>query len=212
MLTARRNVRIRFFTLSSLLKFKKYFVEVIVPLVAMEEIIIKDKAFVRLLTEDQIQSRIDILAREMTDRLDAETVVFIVILKGSLFVSSDLIRSFGGACSMEVIRARSYVGMKSSGVVEITMTETMDLEGKTLVIVEDIVETGKTLQAVHHHLRQRSPKEILTFSLLRKPSAQMNPISIDFVGFDIPQAFVVGYGLDYDEEARHLRDIYQLKE
>jgi hypoxanthine phosphoribosyltransferase len=176
----------------------------------MDEIIIKDRKFKKMIGAREIDARLQEVASILRKEHGDEEVVFIIILKGSMFVASDLIRHYGLPCSVEIVRARSYKGMRSSGTVEITMTETQDLRDKTVIIIEDIVETGRTLQAVHFHLKQAHPGRLLTFSLLRKPSAQDNPVVIDYIGFDIDQEFVVGYGLDYDEEGRHLRDIFQL--
>lgn len=173
---------------------------------------VNGRSFRLYLSQDQIKQRIDALGAELRQQLTGREVVFIVILKGSIFTAADVIRSYGQSCTIEAVRARSYRGMASSGTVEISMTDTVDLKGKTVVIIEDIVETGRTLQAIHHHLSQSGAQEVLTLSLLRKPSAMKNPIPVDFVGFDIEQAFVIGYGLDYDEEARYLADIYQLEE
>ena len=177
----------------------------------MNTITVKNLPFVPLISKEVIQSRLQQVAAKMRENHAEEDVVFIIILKGSLFVAADLIRAYALPSAIEMIRAQSYEEMKSSGVVEISMTNTLDLDDKTVIIIEDIVETGRTLQAVHHHLKSTSPKRLLTFSLLRKPSANKNPIHLDYVGFDIDQEFVIGYGLDYDQEARYLEDIYQLK-
>ncbi len=178
----------------------------------MKTIAIEDEVFEEILSEDDIQTRVKELAAVLHEEHQNEDVVFVVILKGSLFIAADLIRTYPGRSMMEVIRARSYKGKKSSGMVEVSMTETADLSDKTVIIIEDIVETGKTIQAIHHHLRLKKPGRLLTLSLLRKPSALSNPVAIDYVGFEIDQAFVIGYGLDYDERFRELRSIYQLKE
>lgn len=163
------------------------------------------------LSEASIQARIKEIADQIGMLHKDEEIVFIVILKGSLFVAADLMRACQLDTPLEVVRATSYKGMKSTGVVEITMTETLSLKGKTVIIIEDIVETGRTLQAVHHHLKQFNPRQLKTFSLLRKPKALINPVEIDYVGFDIDSEFVVGYGLDFDEKGRELKDIYRLK-
>ena len=175
-------------------------------------VVIKGKTFEPFLSEAAIQDRLEEIAEQMRVEHKEEDVVFIVILKGSLLVAADLIRACQMDTPLEVVRARSYNGMKSSGVVEVTMTETLSLKGKTVIIIEDIVETGRTLQAVHHHLKQFNPGKLKTFSLLRKPKALINPVEIDYVGFDIDPEFVVGYGLDFDEKGRELRDIYRLSE
>ena len=176
----------------------------------MNRIKILNETFVEILSEEQISRRIIEVANQIYNDVGNEEVVFVIILKGSVFVGADLIRAYRGPSMLEVIRAKSYRGKKSSGVVEVSMTETADLVGKTVIIIEDIVETGKTIQAIHHHIRLKNPKKLLTFSLLRKPSALSNPIDIDYVGFDIDQAFVIGNGLDYDEKYRELKSIYQL--
>lgn len=175
-------------------------------------VVIQGKTFERFLSEGEIQARLQEVAVQIRAMHQEEDVVFIVILKGSLFVAADLMRACQLDTPLEVVRARSYQGMKSTGVVEITMTDTLSLKGKTVIIIEDIVETGRTLQAVHHHLKQFEPGHLKTFSLLRKPKALINPVPIDYVGFDIDSEFVVGYGLDFDEKGRELKDIYRLRE
>ena len=173
-------------------------------------ITVGDKSFELLLSKEKIDGRIKEIAAEISSAHAGESVVFIIILKGSIFIAADLIRYCTLPSAIEVVRARSYVGTRSSGTVEIMMTDTLDLRGKTVIILEDIVESGRTLQAVHHHLHQLKPAKLLTFSLLRKPKALLNPVHIDYVGFDIETAFVVGYGLDYDEMGRELTDLYQV--
>lgn len=173
---------------------------------------IKNEVFEVLLTENEIKGRLQDIAQVIRKDMEDQEPVFLCILKGSLFVAADLIRAYGQPCYLEAIRAHSYQGKQSKGVVDLTMTDNVDLRGKTVIIIEDIVETGRTLHAVYHHLRHSSAERVLTFCLLRKPSAAKLPFDIDYVGFDIDQSFVIGYGLDYDEAYRQLPDIYQLKD
>jgi hypoxanthine phosphoribosyltransferase len=161
-----------------------------------------------LITEEQIRSRIAELAREVERDYAGEDVLLIGVLKGAVMVMADLSRELRIPVTMDWMAVSSYgSGTQSSGVVRILKDLDTDLSGRTVLIVEDIIDSGLTLSWLLSNLRSRGPASIEIFTLLRKPEAARVEIDVKYVGFDIPNQFVVGYGLDYDERYRTLRGV-----
>ncbi|MFF9565135.1 hypoxanthine phosphoribosyltransferase [Leifsonia sp. NPDC014704] len=161
-----------------------------------------------LITEEQIRSRIAELAREVEQDYAGKDVLLIGVLKGAVMVMADLSRELRIPVTMDWMAVSSYgSGTQSSGVVRILKDLDTDLSGKTVLIVEDIIDSGLTLSWLLSNLRSRGPESIEIFTLLRKPDAARVEIDVKYVGFDIPNQFVVGYGLDYDERYRTLRGV-----
>ncbi|RDV43357.1 hypoxanthine phosphoribosyltransferase [Leifsonia sp. ku-ls] len=161
-----------------------------------------------LITEEQIRSRIAELARDVERDYDGKDVLLIGVLKGAVMVMADLSRELRIPVTMDWMAVSSYgSGTQSSGVVRILKDLDTDLSGKTVLIVEDIIDSGLTLSWLLSNLRSRGPESIEIFTLLRKPEAARVEIDVKYVGFDIPNKFVVGYGLDYDERYRTLRGV-----
>ncbi|MFP3466458.1 hypoxanthine phosphoribosyltransferase [Leifsonia sp. SIMBA_070] len=161
-----------------------------------------------LITEEQIRSRIAELAREVERDYAGKDVLLIGVLKGAVMVMADLSRELRIPVTMDWMAVSSYgSGTQSSGVVRILKDLDTDLSGKTVLIVEDIIDSGLTLSWLLSNLRSRGPESIEIFTLLRKPDAARVEIDVQYVGFDIPNQFVVGYGLDYDERYRTLRGV-----
>jgi hypoxanthine phosphoribosyltransferase len=161
-----------------------------------------------LITEEQIRSRIAELAREVERDYAGKDVLLIGVLKGAVMVMADLSRELRIPVTMDWMAVSSYgSGTQSSGVVRILKDLDTDLSGKTVLIVEDIIDSGLTLSWLLSNLRSRGPESIEIFTLLRKPEAARVEIDVKYVGFDIPNQFVVGYGLDYDERYRTLRGV-----
>ena len=161
-----------------------------------------------LITEEQIRSRIAELAREVEGHYAGKDVLLIGVLKGAVMVMADLSRELRIPVTMDWMAVSSYgSGTQSSGVVRILKDLDTDLSGKTVLIVEDIIDSGLTLSWLLSNLRSRGPESIEIFTLLRKPDAARVEIDVKYVGFDIPNQFVVGYGLDYDERYRTLRGV-----
>lgn len=158
-----------------------------------------------LLTSEQIIERVDELGRQIRkDHPNAE-LTCICLLKGSSMFFCDLMRAIGSPMRMEFMRAASYGNSTtSSGSVKILTDLDADIEGHEVVIVEDIVDTGRTLDKVIDLLKGRNPKSLQVVSLLNKPSRRVVEVPIDYVGFEIDDHFVVGYGLDYDDYYREL--------
>ncbi|MGN6762464.1 MAG: hypoxanthine phosphoribosyltransferase [Leifsonia sp.] len=161
-----------------------------------------------LITEEQIRSRIAELAREVERDYAGTDVLLIGVLKGAVMVMADLSRELRIPVTMDWMAVSSYgSGTQSSGVVRILKDLDTDLSGRTVLIVEDIIDSGLTLSWLLSNLRSRGPASIEIFTLLRKPEAARVEIDVKYVGFDIPNQFVVGYGLDYDERYRTLRGV-----
>ena len=161
-----------------------------------------------LITEEEIASRIAELAREIERDYAGKDVLLVGVLKGAVMVMADLSRELGIPVTMDWMAVSSYgSGTQSSGVVRILKDLDTDLSGKTVLIVEDIIDSGLTLSWLLANLRSRGPESIEIFTLLRKPEAARVEIDVRYVGFDIPNRFVVGYGLDYAERYRTLRGV-----
>ena len=161
-----------------------------------------------LITEEQIASRIAELARQIESDYAGKDVLLIGVLKGAVMVMADLSRELKLPVTMDWMAVSSYgSGTQSSGVVRILKDLDTDLSGKTVLIVVDIIDSGLTLSWLLSNLRSRGPESIEIFTLLRKPEAARVEIDVKYVGFDIPNKFVVGYGLDYAERYRTLRGV-----
>jgi hypoxanthine phosphoribosyltransferase len=178
----------------------------------LDHIQIHDLSFVPLISEEAIQDRVCVLGQELTDRYRGKNPLFISILSGAFVFASDLIRAFDSHCEIGFVKLASYTGTRSSGDVQTVMGLDKDLRDRHLVVVEDIVDTGRTLHFFLEHLRAQQPASICTVTCLRKPEAAQFPVPVEFVGFDIGDKFVVGYGLDYDGLGRNLAGIWQLKD
>ncbi|RYY55730.1 MAG: hypoxanthine phosphoribosyltransferase [Chitinophagaceae bacterium] len=176
----------------------------------MATVTIRDKSFETYLSEETIQSRIRFLAEQINTDYRHSRPFFIAILNGSFMFAADLFKHLTVDAEICFIKLASYEGMKSTGNVVTSIGLDEDLYGKEVVIVEDIIDTGKTLHQFLPKLIHQQPKSLKIASLLHKSSATVFPIRPDYVGFDIPDKFVVGYGLDYDGLGRNLKEIYQL--
>ncbi len=165
-----------------------------------------------LLSEALIQNRI----REIGAQIDADypdgTLYLICILKGACFFLADLARAIHRDAFIDFMGISSYgKGKSTSGEVKITKDLDISIEGADVLIVEDIIDSGITLNYLSHLLRQRHPKSVRIAALLDKPERRLRPVEVAYVGFHIPDEFVVGYGLDFDEKYRNLRDVCVLE-
>ena len=161
-----------------------------------------------LFTEEQIVARLKEMAAQIEIDYEGEDLLLVGVLKGAVMVMADLARSLDRHVEMDWMAVSSYgSGTKSSGVVRILKDLDTDLNGRHVLIVEDIIDTGLTLSWLITNLRSRGPASVEIATLLRKPDAQQMDVEVKYVGFDIPNAFVVGYGLDYNERYRNLRCI-----
>jgi hypoxanthine phosphoribosyltransferase len=161
-----------------------------------------------LFTEAQIVERLREIAREVEADYEGRDLLLVGVLKGAVMVMADLARSFERHVEMDWMAVSSYgSGTTSSGVVRILKDLDTDISGRDVLIVEDIIDTGLTLSWLVTNLRSRGPASVEIATLLRKPDALRMDVDGKYVGFDIPNAFVVGYGLDYAEKYRNLRSI-----
>lgn len=176
----------------------------------MSVVKVHDKSFEIYLSEETILQRIKELAAEIAKDYEGKRPLFIAILNGSFMFASDLFKQLNIEAELCFIKLASYKGMKSSGNVITSIGLEDDLFDKDVVIVEDIVDTGKTLHNFLPKLVHQQPKSLKIVTLLHKPEATEYPLQLDYIGFSIPNKFVVGYGLDYDGLGRNLKEIYQL--
>lgn len=178
----------------------------------MSIIRVHDKQFEPYLTASDIHGRIKALAQQLDKDYAGKKPLFIAILNGSFIFAADLFKELNIDAEICFIKLASYKGTKSSGQVITAIGLDTDLFGRDVVIVEDIVDTGKTLSEFLPQLKHQQPASMKIVALLHKPEATVFPIPIDYLGFSIPNKFVVGYGLDYDGLGRNIREIYKLVE
>ena len=176
------------------------------------EIRLLDKTFSPYLDAEKIMSRIDVLAIELQRDYTHKNVLFLSVLNGAFMFTSDLMKALDLKLEISFIKLSSYQGTKSSGVVRELIGLNSSIEGKYIVILEDIVDTGTTVSRLMELLKPQNPKSIEVCTLLFKKSAFEGQEPPKYVGFEIPNKFVVGYGLDYDESGRNIKELYQLKE
>ena len=177
----------------------------------METVKVLDKTFELAISYDKIISRIEEIAQQMNEDLEGKEVIFLGILNGSFMFAADLYKNINISSCISFLKLASYEGSSSTGKVKRLIGLNEDLEGKTIVVIEDIVDTGITLEQILKQLKGYEPAEIKIATLLHKPSAYKYDAKLDYVGFNIPNEFIIGYGLDYDGLARNLRHIYRLK-
>lgn len=170
-----------------------------------------DKEFEPYLTEAEIQLKIKEMAETINADYAGREIHFISILNGAFMFSADLFKNITLPCYMHFLKVRSYEGLRSTGSVSSIIGLTEPMENKHIIVLEDIVDTGATMQHVYKELHQLRPASIKVASLLLKPEAYKGDIKIDYICFTIPNKFVLGYGLDYEGLGRNLKDIYQLK-
>lgn len=161
-----------------------------------------------LYTSQEVQARIEEMAKAIDADYEGRDVLLVGVLNGAVMVMSDLSRAMKSHLTMDWMAISSYgSGTKSSGVVRILKDLTADISGKHVLIVEDIIDTGLTLSWLVKNLESREPASIEIAAMFRKPEAATMPVDVKYVGFDIPNEFVVGYGLDYAGRYRNLRDV-----
>lgn len=176
----------------------------------MNTININKHQFSIFIEEDKIQTRIKELTKEIEHEYVDKEVCFIAVLNGALFFASDLILNYTKPCTLQTIKCKSYEGMESSGEIKFELPFTNEITGRHVVFLEDIIDTGNTLHFLLQEIQKFKPTSVKICSLLLKPEALKNEIPIDYIGFEIPNKFVLGYGLDYDGLGRNYRDIYVL--
>lgn len=176
----------------------------------METVTIHDKQFRISIPAAQIGLRIREMGIQLTADLNNKNPLFIVVLNGAFLFAADLLREIGCACEVSFVRVSSYSGTQSTGTMKNLIGLNESIEGRTVVLVEDIVDSGDTVVYLLNEMKKRNPSEIRIASLLLKPKALRHPVHVDYAGFEVPNDFLVGFGLDYDGQGRNLKDIYTL--
>ncbi len=176
----------------------------------MSRVTIKDKTFETSIPEAEILKRVKAVAARINQDLADKNPIFIAVLNGSFVFAADLMREISFPAEITFIRVASYEGTSSTGKVKEVMGLKEDITGRHVVIVEDIVDTGTTMQQMIGQLEAKNPASIHVCTLLLKPGKLKVPLNIEYAAMEIPNDFIVGYGLDYDQLGRGLRDIYTL--
>ncbi len=171
-----------------------------------------DKSFEIFITRDEIDRKIQSLGNELNTHYSGKEVVFIAVLNGAFMFASDLMKAVTLDCEISFVKMSSYQGVNTTGKVEELIGLNTNVQNKEVVILEDIVDTGNTIDKIISLLEDCGANSINVCTLLYKPDAFKGIKKPDFVGFTIPNAFVVGYGLDYDEKGRNLDAIYQIRD
>ncbi|MDP4282819.1 MAG: hypoxanthine phosphoribosyltransferase [Bacteroidota bacterium] len=171
---------------------------------------VHDKEFTPYLTEEEINEQVTRIAFEINRDYQGRKPLFIAILNGSFIFAADLFKKLNIEAEIAFIKLASYKGVKSTGKVITAIGLDAELYGRDVIIIEDIVDTGKTLSQFLPQLEHHNPSSLKIAALLHKPDAIVHPIKIDYLGFTIPNKFVIGYGLDYDGLGRNIKEIYQL--
>lgn len=177
----------------------------------MNTIKLHDKEFKPFISEQQIDAAITKMAQDVADDLGDEVPVFVGILNGSFMVVSDFVKKYPKPCEVTFIKLASYEGVKSTEDIQRLIGLTQDLTGRTVVILEDIIDTGNTLNEIHRIFKNENVKQLVIATLFYKPEAYKKDFKLHYVGIEIPNKFIVGYGLDYDGLGRDLPAVYQLK-
>lgn len=172
---------------------------------------IKDKEFELFIDQQTIEKSIDEIAEKMNKDLEGKNPLFICVLNGSFMFASELMKRIPAPAELTFVKLSSYDGLASSGDVKEVFGLKEDIAGRTIVIIEDIVDTGNTMKAMVEQLGKRQPKQILVSTLLLKPDALVNEVPLDYVALRIPSDFIIGYGLDYDGYGRNYPEIYKIK-
>lgn len=174
----------------------------------MDQIKVRDRHFSISIPEAQIAKRVTEIAAQISTDLEGERPLFLAVLNGSFVFAADLLRGITTPCEITFVRMASYEGTASTGEVKELIGLKEDISGRTVVIVEDIIDSGLTMKCLLEQLAAKGPKDIRIAALLVKPGNLKVDLDIPYCCFEIPNDFIVGYGLDYDGEGRNLRSIY----
>ena len=178
----------------------------------MKTVQVKDRQFSLYISENKIKEQVKKIAGQINTDLNGKNPLLLVILNGAFVFAADLLRDVTIPCEVSFIRLASYEGTSSTGEVKQLIGLNEDIEGRTVVIVEDIIDSGLTMQELLLMLTKKNPKEIHIASLFVKPNNLKVDLNIHYRCFDIENDFIVGYGLDYDQQGRNLPDIYKVIE
>ena len=178
----------------------------------MKRITIKDKTFETSMSEAEIKNRVKELAQQMSRDLEGKNPLLLAVLNGAFIFAADLMREMTIPCEISFVKLASYQGTTSTGTIHEVIGINENLSGRTVVIVEDIVESGLTIKRMMEQLGTRNPASVQVCTLFFKPERLKEDLKLDYVAFEIPNDFILGYGLDYDQQGRGLKDLYTLVE
>lgn len=176
----------------------------------MERVTIKDKTFGVSMSEAEIKQRVKEVAQQISHDMEGRNPLFLAVLNGAFIFAADLMREMTIPCEISFVKLASYQGTTSTGKIKEVIGINEDLSGRTVIILEDIVETGQTIKRMMESLGTRNPASIHVCTLFFKPERLQEDLTLDYVAFRIPNDFILGYGLDYDQQGRGLRDLYTL--
>ena len=176
------------------------------------EIKLHDKYFKKFISAEEIDEAIGRMATTICEDIGDEIPVFVGVLNGSFMVVSDFVKKYPKPCEVTFIKLASYEGVKSTEDIQRLIGLTQDLKGRTVVVLEDIIDTGNTLSEIHRIFKNEQVKALKIATLFYKPEAYKKDFKLHYVGIEIPKKFIVGYGLDYDGLGRNLPEVYQIKE
>ncbi|WP_276167966.1 adenylate kinase [Zobellia alginiliquefaciens] len=171
-----------------------------------------DKHFKPFLSEAQIKAAVKSVADQVAADYKDETPIFVGVLNGAFMFISDFLKEYQHPCEVSFVKLSSYQGLTSTGIVETLLDVSEDIEGRSVIILEDIIDTGRTLKKLVHLFSKANVKEFKVASLFYKSEIYNGEYTIDYIGIDIPDKFIVGYGLDYNELGRNLKEVYQLNQ
>lgn len=178
----------------------------------MARIKLHDKTFETSITEAEIKARVKAVADRINRDMAGRNPLLLAVLNGSFVFAADLMRMLTIPCEISFVKLASYQGTTSTGAIKEVIGINEDLEGRTVIIVEDIVESGLTMKRMIETLGTRKPASVHICTLLLKPGKLKVDLNIEYAAMEIPNDFIVGYGLDYDQQGRNLADIYTLVE
>lgn len=173
----------------------------------MQLVTLKDKQFKPYISSEKIEAAVKKVAAQINADLKNEMPLFVAVLNGSFMFAADLMKNMEMPCEISFVKMASYHGTQSTGVVNELIGLNQDISGRTVVIIEDIVDTGTTIEKLVGILKSKNVKDLRIATALLKPSVYKKDIKIDYVGLEIPNDFVVGYGLDYDGLGRNIKEI-----
>ena len=174
----------------------------------MKTIKIKDKEFIPMISEAEIKERVKLVAEQISNDMKGKNPLLLAVLNGSFVFAADLMREITIPSEISFVKLASYQGTTSTGKVKEVIGINEDLTGRTVIIVEDIVESGLTIKQMIESIGTRNPESVHICTLLLKPECLKTELDIEYAAFKIPNDFIVGYGLDYDQQGRNLKDIY----
>lgn len=173
---------------------------------------IKDKTFKTSISESEIKQRVKVVAEQISRDMADKNPLFIGVLNGSFIFAADLMREMTIPCEISFVKLASYQGTMSTGTIHEVLGINEDLTNRTVIIIEDIVDTGQTMKCMIESIGTRHPASVHICTLFLKPDKLQEDVKVDYVCFSIPNDFILGYGLDYDQQGRYLREIYTLIE